>query len=657
MPSNIVLLGWEAKNLRCPDHKLSLIKSGTASVYPVTLLQMPNGTGKTTTLTLLRATLSGAAADWPPDTVREFQKKAARTKHGQFIVRLALDRNLITFELTLDFEDGKALYRTTFGAGVQKGFRPPPPLRRFLSAEFVDLFVFDGELATRLLDNSETKARSAIDALFQLPLLAQLASKIEKNWKDHADTVSVKQEKGLTQRRNRLSSLEQSLHNLKKRRKQLTTKIPLLQKELEAQEAKYLATLGKDDKTRQQLEDLNEKKRVLDGKIESLAARVVEHLRDPHALLLEFAVEMTALKQNMDRLKLPRSTSREFFEELSREEYCICARALDETARTAILERSQGFLAADEVGALNQIKSDITTHCGDDLEASKVQLDAAIAELSSHTIARDEVIAELQAVEAERLSQGNGQLDAAKKQIEDKKKLLDSLTEELDEIDSTPDGSEDDDTCCLKALELKKAQAKQAVAEATNTVTLRKKTEILSAILSDAQMAARGALKRTIIEETNQRLQKMLLREPVELADVEDCLMLKDQAGASAGQTLAVSYAFLATLFGRGDYQLPFIVDSPAGPLDLNVRPEVARIVPKLCKQFIAFTISSEREKFVGPLDKAVSGAVQYLTLYRTSADTKTLCKGIAKTAVESFVDGTLVMGREFFDRFDVKED
>jgi DNA sulfur modification protein DndD len=181
MPSNIVLLGWEAKNLRCPDHKLSLIKSGATNVYPVTLLQMPNGTGKTTTLTLLRATLSGAAADWSPDTVREFQKKAARAQHGQFVVRLALDRTLITFELTLDFGDGKALYRTTFGAGVQKGFRPPPPLRRFLSSEFVDLFVFDGELATRLLDNSETKARSAIDALFQLPLLAQLASKIERN--------------------------------------------------------------------------------------------------------------------------------------------------------------------------------------------------------------------------------------------------------------------------------------------------------------------------------------------------------------------------------------------------------------------------------------------------------------------------------------------
>ena len=49
----IELLGWSSRGLRCPDIDVELTQHG--KVLPVSLIQMPNGTGKTTTLELLMA--------------------------------------------------------------------------------------------------------------------------------------------------------------------------------------------------------------------------------------------------------------------------------------------------------------------------------------------------------------------------------------------------------------------------------------------------------------------------------------------------------------------------------------------------------------------------------------------------------------------------
>jgi DNA sulfur modification protein DndD len=123
------------------------------------------------------------------------------------------------------------------------------------------------------------------------------------------------------------------------------------------------------------------------------------------------------------------------------------------------------------------------------------------------------------------------------------------------------------------------------------------------------------------------------------------------------GQTLSVSYAFLATLFNRSDHQLPFIVDSPAGALDLNVRPEVARLIPSLCDQFVAFTISSERQSFVDVLHQAASEQVQYLTLFRKTSRMNSLWQNMAPEQRAETLNGVIVKGKDFFNCFDLDEE
>jgi DNA sulfur modification protein DndD len=104
-----------------------------------------------------------------------------------------------------------------------------------------------------------------------------------------------------------------------------------------------------------------------------------------------------------------------------------------------------------------------------------------------------------------------------------------------------------------------------------------------------------------------------------------------------------------------GHYELPFIVDSPAGPLDDNVRREIAALVPDFTHQFIAFVISSERGNFVPELDVAAKGDVQYLTMFRAVAETEQLAEKVKRLGGTRTRDGALIDSKDFFLKFDDK--
>jgi len=142
----------------------------------------------------------------------------------------------------------------------------------------------------------------------------------------------------------------------------------------------------------------------------------------------------------------------------------------------------------------------------------------------------------------------------------------------------------------------------------------------------------------------------------IRVKQVDRCLQLMGQEGGSAGETLSVAYAFLATLFNRVEHQLPFVVDSPANPIDLRVRAKVAALIPMLAHQFVAFTISSERQGFTQALESAVTEPIQFLTLFRKGpADLEEHAH--SQPEITETLDGLLVQGKEFFSTFHLEEE
>src|SRR5262245_60870759 len=110
----IKILRWKSTGLRCPDHEFSF-ETGSGNVHPLTLIQMPNGTGTTTTVALIPAALCGAGADgsWDPTKVRSFAKKGGTNNRGEFQIAFTINTARYTVTMTFDFEEGRMEFATT----------------------------------------------------------------------------------------------------------------------------------------------------------------------------------------------------------------------------------------------------------------------------------------------------------------------------------------------------------------------------------------------------------------------------------------------------------------------------------------------------------------------------------------------------------------
>ena len=117
----IRILAWQYENIRrMQDLSVSLTKED-GTVYSSALIMMPNGTGKTTTLQLIRAVLSGNATEWNARKVRSYRPANAGVLEGKFILKMQYDQDIYYHILRLDYDAGKAAYETST-AMMEGGF-------------------------------------------------------------------------------------------------------------------------------------------------------------------------------------------------------------------------------------------------------------------------------------------------------------------------------------------------------------------------------------------------------------------------------------------------------------------------------------------------------------------------------------------------------
>lgn len=646
----ISLLGWKCTGLRCPDMEVNLAKTKGAN-YPhtVSLIQMPNGTGKTTTLNMLRAALSGRAEGWKEEEILSYKALDHDAHKGQFVVNLGIDDKRVTIELNLEFSDPKVHYRTVFGAGIEEGWSPPTNLRPFLSKNFINLFVFDGELATDLLNSQKTRAKEAIDALFQLYLLEEICNCFEDYWKEKTEKIALT-EKGLKQRNARYTKLKESLGKLRAQRARTQKKREALELRQTEMEKRYNELLYSTQKYGDEMKLVQNSLHEKEDHIKEQTTKMLDKSRDPHCLLDLFCKDLLDLKENLDVLKLPRSTSKAFFYEIADEsnKECICGAELDDLRRKKILEKAEQFLEEDETGILNSVKSDIRDLSTYDYKFFSGEYTNMVQTLDNLVRERDSLEAKRKVIENEILKLGGEELETLKGELMKIDEELTSLTDDLNELDRDPKRDDGDDSRCIKHIQRALKEAEMKLAEATKTVNLRKKINTIKAMLEDATCGSRERINEIILSETNERMGHLLPLELVQLEKIENCLKLRDKDQGSVGQTLALGYSFLSTLFSQGEHDLPFIVDSPVGALDGAVRKEVAKIIPKLCSQFVAFMISTEKENFLQPLQKEISN-IQYLTIFRKNEKTVEL---IPKSPHKETVNGIVIEDKEYFQGF-----
>ena len=647
---------WHAKGLRCPDHHVSFLKDkGGQDIYPVSLIQMPNGTGKTTTLELLRAALSGDAESWSAERVRSLKKRNYQSSSGQFQVVLICDGKRLTITMDFDFDAGNVRYSTTRSKGNREGFHPPRHVMKFFEANFVNFFVFDGELADQLLNQNHTRAQLAIEDLFQLSLFPSMTNRIDEYWREETSRKGgIIQKKGLTQRHNRVNLLQKLLEKRKKEQNKIITQYKKAEKELKTKQEQFQEALAEREEVKDQLHQADIILKEAQSHVESSANDVLDDMRNPHSLSSSFAARMITLKDSLDRAKLPESAAREFFEELADETECICGSPITDTMRAHLKVQAGRYMGSDDVLLLNQLKGDVANFVGNETDSHEVELKQKISALDKAR-RREEDSKTARDAEKNKAVADDPKLEEVEQKINKLEETLRRLKDDLSKFEDPDPSRRDPYTYGIQVLEDRLKIAKFQLAQATDTLELKDKGDLLTKIIEKAHYKAKQGISVTLCQEANKRIEELMPSNIIRIQKITQSLVLQGQEAGSVGETLSIGYAFLSTLFNGTDHKLPFIVDSPANPIDLEVRANVAQLVPKLSHQFIAFTISSERDGFLPSLEIAsADGDIQYITMFRKDIQSDDDLNG---EHAEASIDGWCVHGKTYFERFQLDQE
>jgi DNA repair exonuclease SbcCD ATPase subunit len=609
------------KNIReFGDLTIDLTHSGGNNTHHVSLIQMPNGTGKTTTMGLIRNLIT--KADLDEQQVREYAPKID-AKDGEFVMGLATDDQRFRLYMQLDYDLGTVSYRHSYtkreGGGINNGHYLPPELNDTLTESFVDLFVFNGELTDSFIQTDESKAEEAIKIVNRLDKVEAQRDAIDRivqkrqNNSDGAETVQ-----GLKQNKTTLQKRELQLERLQKERSQMKDEIKGLRQEVKKLKQEREEIIAEDKETLERYQELEDEIDQYQTEINQLSDEILTAIRRPAQLSPRFKKDFEELLEHMTVLQLPKSTSEEFFNELAQDDSCICGRKIDEKHQKAIEKNAEMYLSDEDIGVLNTLKEQLrNAPASVDFERKFDRLDEVRSELKYSEMEQDGL--NLDDPELENKKQKlTENIESKRSEIEEKKEMLELLTTEDKGLKQRYGLSWKDNIPEAKR-EVKKYT--QKVQKATGTVEFGEQAEKMKDILDEFIDESIHEMKSKQITKTNQRLKNILGLSEVQIESINESIQIKNRGGISEGQSLSVAYAYLSTLFEGSAVDMPFIIDSPAVSLDHKVRSEVASRITGLFDQLIAFVISTEKEGFVENLSPKINNDtedIQYFTIYKT---------------------------------------
>lgn len=634
------VLGWRYENLRGGLRDVSVDLESQPGRWA--LIQMPNGTGKTTTMALFRAAFSGESLT--PEFVRDL-RAADDVDNGLFEVRLSIDGKPFRIQLRLNFKDGTYQYWTARSeirsGGLEEGLSLPMDLKRLLTADFTRLFVFDGELAKEIRAVGKDRAATAIRTLYRLDRLdglnVQIARLVDEQQQRAAAISTATERKGVTRWKRaydgavaRKAALAAEQRGLQKRKKEMETRAAKIGAEINER-------IEQDDSLRKRKEQLTADREVIDRGIFEATTTGLTILRSPAKLHPNVLERLRSLGNKLTRLKLPKTISAEFFKELAEQPDCVCGRPITQPVRDAILSRADSYLAEDQILVINKMKLALRESSADATEYTTIAttLNGRLRDLHRNKAAQDQL--ELDRVEA-------GDIELQRLRAEIRQIERDLETDELkseklstrDPIRQRALGATDQNNIPLCDAEVKRCQEK--LATATDTLRFVLQAERVKGMVNAVSALALDRLRERVRNATNDKLAQLVPSETLRVTRIGGSLEmvsggLAQKTNVSEGQSLAVAYAFLTSLLTEAPYRLPFIVDSPAVSLDTAVRREVGELIPDLFEQMIMFVISSEREGFADAFyDRQ---GVRYITLWRGNGDRTEVREGL--TSFQAF--------------------
>lgn len=620
------ILEIEYRNIR----KINVLKipfvNDSGEIIKNNFIMMANGTGKTTTMTLLKGLFDGTAPSWSSEKIKSFAPTMTGAEHGEFAVTVKFDEKRYKYVLSLDYKAGTAEISTVTSAvgGRESGRHLPESIRGIFSPEFVRRFIFDGEQAEKTLDSSSNEADETIKYLYRLDELDEI---VVANQKILTDIQNTEGNKGSTSSiknlRTRQSSVNDTITSLKARRDCLRVEIKAFEEEKKEKEEQR-------DNIDKNYEQLNQEKMKIrgdidqnKGEINACIAEILRLTKSPYLLNPELCSRMQELGNSMTKLKLPKSSSKDFFIELANATKCVCDRCIGQTEKDAILRNAEKYLGSDQQAVLNAIKSSLISSEFD------MRLSDAFANLAKLRETGNRLDTRLNIIQEKLIEAGGKEAELLQARI---KELIESISVSKEQL-RTIESKDDSDKQLTIDNNLHKAEQgyqyyEQQIAKATRTNAALRKKLIVEKLVRAIQNRATSDLKAEIVRKTNEKLKRVITDDFIEIESIDRYIKLDKRDGASEGQTLSIAYCFLGTLFEDSELEFPFVIDSPTGKMDFAKRQAVADIIPHVFNQMVAFVQSAEVERFA---DRFYANKdSQYITIITSpSGDSVEVHKGI----------------------------
>ena len=611
------VLEMEYKNIRkLSSLKVSFVDS-TGKIIKNNFIMMANGTGKTTTMTLIKALLDGSALKWDSSTVKSYAPTTTHGNYGEFCLTAKFDEKQYKYILSLNYANGTAKIETLAPPkGRESGLKLPESIKGIFTPEFVRRFVFDGEQAKKSMDRDSNEADETIRYLYRLDELDAILSMNTNILAEiqSAEGGSKGTNSSVSNLKTRKAAIDRTVKALQAKRKKLLEQIDKCEN-LKKEKVNLRNELDKnyEQLNNEKLEIIAEQK-TNRGNIDVKIAEIISMIKSPYLLSQLICNRMHNLGCGMKKLKLPKNSSRDFFTELANASTCVCDRCIGEKERLAILKNAERYLGSDQQAVLNTIKSSLIACSHDE------RLVTAFHELEELRKLANLLSTRYSLIEEKLIKAGGAQVETLQNEIESLVGEISTAKAELYRIESKDESNgelteENNLPKALKAL----SEYEKKIASATRTNNALRKKQIVDELIRQIQVKATTALKQEIIKKTNEKVKKVITDDDIEIENIDRYIKLRNREGASEGQTLSIGYCFLGTLFEDSELEFPFIIDSPTGKMDFDKRQAVADIIPHVFNQMIAFVQSAEVERFADQFYDNTDS--QYLTVIASKDD------------------------------------
>ena len=659
----VSIIEFETIGLRCPDAKITFKNKGTGSV--VNLLQMPNGTGKTTMIKLLSGTLTGEIENWSAKETKEFMGKSNITNTGEFRLELSIEESNkhaknLSFLVRFDFEHGVTEIFTTRNveSGLEKGHLPPPSLRQFISQGCVDVFCFQGDKIKDIIDSEKEDAEVTINAFFGFDDINTFLNDIKQYHRETSHSGKPTNQGNMDSLENLLSDWEDRATLLKDRLDGDRDKRKKVVKQLDNLVGQYNKIIGASSEQAKKQEDLNKAKDNAENAVRENLASLWDDLKNPFILSDNLLDGLHEFRTNLEAMKLP-GGSREFFEELIElDDGCICGEPLIPTRVSHIRSKIEEYLSTDEASIVNTIKEQINETYKNGYQSKYLndEFSKLGDSISAQTFAETDLTTFLEDIKK------NANDDDAKiiqdyGDARDKKNSFDNAIKRLTK-DYIPDQAQrlrPADCFSYNAAENAIEELTIELGKMSNRRNITAAYELIKDVINVAKENSLKEIKSLLKDSTNEKIKETLpAGSPLEVIELDKYLKIgwndKVQTEASGAQNIIIAYSFARSVLEEADIEFPLIVDHPVANVDQNNRRTLGSKLGLMMHQFIGFLIDTERPGFLEGVQE--SGDVRYISLFSNIEGNKPFIDEIERLPSKEFTkseNGYISYNKDFF--------